>query len=415
VSRRAHLDTAGYRRALAVPAFRRLVAGNVVSSLGDSMSLVALLWLAVESSSGAGRALAVGAVAVAYYAPGVVVGLTAGAAAGRFAPRTLMAADSGLRAATLGGVALLALADEPPLWAIVALLGVASLLRPLGEAAERTITADLVREEERLAGNSLLFGQAQVAMIVGPALAGVLVERVSVALVVGLDAASFLVLLAVVLSLPATGARVEDVERPRFGLGAVRRFPEVRLLLVVTFCFYALYGPVEVALPIHVAGHLDSGPATLGAMWTAFGLASVVGTALGGALRGDARVAVVAAVVAGWGLAVAGIAVAASPAPAVAAMAIGGLIYGPYQALVTTEVQRRAAGPALTPVFATWHSVLMLALPLGVVVGGPLVGLLGSQGALLFSAAGTVALAAVVPFAGRGVASRVRPGAGEVV
>jgi MFS family permease len=122
VSLRPRLAGEGYRGALGVPPFRRLVAGNIVSSLGDSMSLVALLWLAVEQSSGSSRPFAVGAFAVAYYAPGVLVGLLAGSAASRFAPRTLMAADSGLRAATLGGVALLALADSPPLVAIVALL-----------------------------------------------------------------------------------------------------------------------------------------------------------------------------------------------------------------------------------------------------------------------------------------------------
>jgi predicted MFS family arabinose efflux permease len=271
-----------------------------------------------------------------------------------------------------------------------------------------------VPERHRLAANSLLFGQAQVAMILGPAIAGVLVDQVSVALVVGFDALSFLVLLGIALTLPVPGAPpASDVAPAGLGVRALRGFPQIRLLVVVTFGFYALYGPVEVALPIHVAEHLDSGPATLGLMWTAFGLASVVGTALAGALRGEAKVAVVAFVVAGWGLAVGGLAVAGSPVPAVAAMAVGGLIYGPYQALVTTEVQRRAAGPALASVFAAWQSILMLALPVGVVAGGPLVAVLGSQGALLFSAAGTLALAAIVPAAGRNLAARVVRQAGE--
>jgi hypothetical protein len=60
--------------------------------------------------------------------------------------------------------------------------------------------------------------------------------------------------------------------------------------------FYLLYGPVEVALPVHVATGLHGSAALLGTFWAAFGvgaviwgpwtslliLASPLGTALGG-------------------------------------------------------------------------------------------------------------------------------------
>jgi predicted MFS family arabinose efflux permease len=397
------LSLGRYRSCLAVPAFRRLLFGDVISSLGDSMSLVALLWLGIQRAPDGSEGLVVGALAAAYYAPGVALGFLGGQRLAHRSPVNLLAADSALRAAALGLVALLASTDGASIWLVVGILAVASLLRPVGEAAERTLVTTLVPAEQRLAGNALIFGQAQAAMILGPALAGLLIGPLGVGAVIAFDAATFAVFFLVCLTLPGRrspgGAPLP--EKGGFGLAALRPYPGVRLLLVVTFGFFALYGPVEVALPVHVEGQLDGTAATLGLMWTAFGAASVAGAALVGALPAGARMGLVAAIIGGWGLAVLAVGLSSSPMLAIAAMAFGGFVYGPYQALVTTEVQDSADGADLAAVFTAWQSVLMLALPVGVVVAGPLVDGLGSQGALLLSAAGTVALAALVPVAGQ--------------
>jgi hypothetical protein len=41
--------------------------------------------------------------------------------------------------------------------------------------------------------------------------------------------------------------------------------------------FYLLYGPVEVALPVHVAGDLHGSAALLGTFWAVFGVGAVIG------------------------------------------------------------------------------------------------------------------------------------------
>jgi hypothetical protein len=219
--------------------------------------------------------------------------------------------------------------------------------------------------------------------------------------VIAFDAVSFALFFLVCLTLPRVWTSGDEPlpANGGFGLAALRPYPSVRLLLVVTFGFFALYGPVEVALPVHVEGQLGGTAATLGLMWTAFGAASVAGAALVGALPAGPRMGLVAAIIGGWALAVLAVGVASSPMLAIAAMAFGGFVYGPYQALVTTEVQDSVDDSHLPAVFTAWQSVLMLALPVGVVVAGPLVDVVGSEGALLVSAAGTAALAALVPLA----------------
>jgi hypothetical protein len=48
-------------------------------------------------------------------------------------------------------------------------------------------------------------------------------------------------------------------------------------LLVLTFVFYLLYGPLEVALPVHIATDLYGSAALLGIYWAVF-LASALAT-----------------------------------------------------------------------------------------------------------------------------------------
>jgi hypothetical protein len=41
--------------------------------------------------------------------------------------------------------------------------------------------------------------------------------------------------------------------------------------------FYLLYGPIEVALPVHVATDLHGSAALLGTIWAIFGVGAVAG------------------------------------------------------------------------------------------------------------------------------------------
>ena len=89
--------------------------------------------------------------------------------------------------------------------------------------------------------------------------------------------------------------------------------PTLSGLLVLTFVFYLLYGPVEVALPVHVATDLHGSAALLGALWTAFAVGAVLGTLAGPRLRRLPVWPALTAIVAGWGLALLPRGLGASP------------------------------------------------------------------------------------------------------
>jgi hypothetical protein len=91
-----------------------------------------------------------------------------------------------------------------------------------------------------------------------------------------------------------------------------------------------------------VARVLHAGAGVLGGYWTLFGVGATAG-ALGASWIqrfGLWRVAV--AVIAGWGVCLIPLGVTDSVAVGFAALAVGGLVYGPFQPIKQTIIQRRS-------------------------------------------------------------------------
>jgi len=159
--------------------------------------------------------------------------------------------------------------------------------------------------------------------------------------------------------------------------------------------FYGLYGPVEVALPVYVSRVLHAGPGVLGGYWTLFGCGATVG-ALGASWIqrfGLWRVAV--AVIAGWGICLIPLGVTDSVAVGFAALAAGGLVYGPFQPIKQTIIQRHSPPGQLAAMAAASGLLTVPAAPLGTALGGPLVAAIGPSATLLASGLATVALAGI--------------------
>ena len=95
--------------------FRTLFLAVSTSELGDALSYIALMWLALD----AGGALGVVAVRLADSLPAFFFGLHGGIAADRWSRRKLMIGADLVRAATLIPLAIAGLSGDLPLWALV--------------------------------------------------------------------------------------------------------------------------------------------------------------------------------------------------------------------------------------------------------------------------------------------------------
>jgi MFS transporter, DHA3 family, macrolide efflux protein len=401
-----HARASPYYPAVSHPVIRRLLPGMAASALGDGMSAVAIAWLALELSPVASRGLWVGAAVAAYSLPGA-----AGAVLlrrwlrGRAGAR-LALVNATLRAVALGLAGCLALAHVLSPLGFVCLLGASSLLSAWGMAGKYTLIADLLPAEQRVAGNTVFGLTDQASLMAGPALAGIVTALAGPALVIALDAASWAVLAvsyARVGSAAAVVAPAAAPAGPAVGAWAmIRSTPVLPGLLALSFVFYLLYGPVEVALPVHVAVDLHGSAALLGTFWAVFGVGAIIGECAAPFLRRWPVWPTMIGIVLGWGLALLPLGLRTPLWLALGAFFLGALIWGPWTSLSMAMFQDAAPPQALAQVLAARGALLTLASPLGTAFGGPLVADLGARGTLLASALGTIAVGLVSGVVHRG-------------
>ena len=391
------LVPSAYRPVLANRTFRRLTLGFAVSYLGDGMSFLAVAWLAIELAPQATAGLWVGAAVAAYTLPGVVGALVFGRRLRRVPAARLLLADSVVRSVFLGAVPLAWLAGLLTLPLYVVLLAVSSLLHAWGHAGRYTLLAELLPDEQRLAANTLVSSLDFGATIAGPAIAGVLVTYVSPALVLGLDALTyvFLAMLVARIRLPESGhVSIVDQAAARGGFALLHSHPELLGLLTLTWFFNFLYGPVEVALPLHVSDDLNAPGTLLGLYWMLFGIGAVLGGLAVGALRQLPLWPVTVAIVVAWGLALLPFGLSAPTAVTIACFTLGGAIYGPFVPLSVTLMQAKSPPQHLAAMLAARSAALLTASPLGTALGGPLTTALGPRATLGGSGLATVILGA---------------------
>jgi hypothetical protein len=408
-----------YYPALSHPVLRRLLPGTAASALGDGMSAVAIAWLALRLAPAGSRGLWVGAAVAAYSLPG---------AAGAVLLRRWLRAHRGarlaivnavLRAVALGLISCLALAGLLGPAGYIGLLGISSLVSAWGVAGKYTLIADLLPAEQRVAGNTV-FGLAdQLSLMIGPALAGLVTAVAGPATVIGLDAASWAVLGLSYARVAPLAARLQPVapdpraaepaaaepatheageapevsQAPAAGAWAViRSSPVLPGLMALSFVFYLLYGPVEVALPVHVATDLHGSAALLGTFWAVFGVGAVIGELSAPFLRRLRVWPTMTWIVIGWGLGLLPLGLHTPLWVALTALFAAAVIWGPWMSLSMAVLQDASPPAALAQVIAARSSLLIIAAPIGTAFGGPIVAALGARGTLLLSALATIGL-----------------------
>jgi MFS family permease len=436
-----------YYPALAHPVIRRVLPGAALSALGDGMSAVAIAWLALKLAPPGSRGLWVGAAVAAYSLPGAAGAVVLRRWLRNRGGARLVFVNATLRALALGLIGALAIAGRLDPVGYVALLGMSSLLSAWGVAGKYTLIADLLPAEQRIAGNTVFGLTDTLSLMIGPALAGVVTALAGPAVVIALDAASWLILAVSYARIaplvtrltpnqPETQPRTEvetgaeigagveigaeaktgaqtvagtqtaaetaaqakaktEPPAPVGGWAVIRSSPVLPGLMAMSFVFYLLYGPIEVALPVHIATDLHGSAALLGIFWAVFGVGAVIGELTAPFLRRWRVWPTMTWIVIGWGLAIVPLGLPTPLWAGLAAFFAGAVIWGPWMSLSMAVLQDASPPGALAQVIAARSSLLILASPLGTALGGPIVAALGARGTLLASGLATIALGLV--------------------
>lgn len=179
----------GTSRAITVPVFRKYVGIRGLALLGNALSLVAMPLLAYRLT---GSAALTALVASGTFWPYLIFGLPAGALADRWNRRKVMVWASALGALVLATVPAAALADMltyPQL--LIAELVVASLF-VFSDAASFGVLPQLVGRGGIASATSAMMIVHSSLMLVGPAVAGVLIAVADPALVIAVDVVAYL-------------------------------------------------------------------------------------------------------------------------------------------------------------------------------------------------------------------------------
>lgn len=265
-------------------AFWRFWSVEVATETGIGLAVIALQTMVVLDLGGG--ATEVGWLSSARWLPYVVLGLLVGALVEGMRRRTVMIVSDLVRAAVLGGLAIVWLAGGGALWVLllaVVLLGTASLVN---DAASQAFVPRLVDRDRLLPAHQRLDAGSNAAQSAGPAASGAVIAWLGAPFSLLLAAGAHLVSAIVLWTLPTdhrsprrSGGVGRSIVR---GLRFVHRHPRLGPFARWTHVWFLCNGAAMTLLVPLVLLELDAGPAGLGLALGVLGGATLVGTALAG-------------------------------------------------------------------------------------------------------------------------------------
>lgn len=265
------------RTALRHRNFRHYWIGQGVSLIGTWMQSVGQGWLVLELTDSPFR---LGLVSALQFTPVLLLSLAAGAIIDRLPRRrvVLMTQTALMLAAFLLGV--LTLTGLVRYWHVLAMAVIFGLANAFDVPARQSLIAELVPREDLMNAIALNSAAFNTARVVGPALAGLFVGRFGTAAAFLCNGASFLAVIAALLTLevrpPASRSDRRDLlGEIRAGLGYIRRTPLVLLTIALTGLISIFSLNFNVLVPTLARTVLQQEATGFGFLMSAVGLGAV--------------------------------------------------------------------------------------------------------------------------------------------
>ncbi|MFF4055760.1 MFS transporter [Streptomyces sp. NPDC001668] len=277
--KRTLIDVAPLRSS---PPFRRLWIGETLSGFGSQMTRVAVMfqvWQMTKSTTWTG------AVGLAQAIPLVALGLFAGSLADRVDRRKFYLLTIGGQAACSLLFALQGFLGHVPAVGVLGLVALQSCFGAGSGPASRTFIPHLLPKHQLAAGLALRRIAFQGAMLLGPALGGLIVGGPGVGACYLIDALTFIAALYGAFGLPKT-APGDEPARPGLrgvldGLAFLARTPVIRGALLTDLATTVLSMPISL-FPLINAERFGGDPRTLGLFLTAIAVGGVAASLLSG-------------------------------------------------------------------------------------------------------------------------------------
>ena len=295
-------------RALGSRNFRLFFFGQAVSLIGTWMQLIAMRWLVYRLTK---SELMLGMVGFISDAPLFLLVPFAGVLADRLKRHRIMVVTQALSALQAALLALLVLTDQVAVWHVLVLGGLLGVVSAFDITARQAFIVDIIEERENLSNaialNSFIFNGA---LLVGPAVAGILIAVVGEGPCFALNSLSYLAVLGALflMKIPEKTYSASPLDFKAAILeGAAYTFASVpiRSILMLVAAVSLIAASYTLLMPVFAEDILRGGPRVFGYLMSATGVG-----ALGGAiflasrrrLNGLAEIIVIAGAIYGVGL-----------------------------------------------------------------------------------------------------------------
>ena len=366
-----------------------LLGANAVSETGNVLAFVAMPWFVLQTT---GSAAKTGLTGGAFLLAAVVAGVVGGPVLDRIGfKRASIVADLA-SAVAVASIPLLFHTIGLAFWELLALVFLGGFLDAPGHTARQSLVPDLAGKArmriER--ANSAFQGIQHASFLLGPPLAGVLIVLLSPSNVLWIDAATFVVSAALVAALvpsvaPRSGTAAAEPRRAGAylaelaeGITFIRRDRLVSWMfgigVVANFLVLPLFA---VVLPVYAEQTYGSA-VDLGLMLGGFGSGALSGTLLYGAFGHllPRRATLVSAIVL-MGLPFWVLVATPSLGITIGALFVAGFALGPPNPLTYSVLQERTPPRMLGRVLGASVSLSMVAVPIGMVLCGFALEILG--------------------------------------
>jgi predicted MFS family arabinose efflux permease len=347
-----------------------------VSGTGTWMQSVALAYLVVSQTH---SDVLLGVVSGAQFLPMLLAGPEAGVIVDRFPKRRVIFVTQSTFTVIASAMFMLLLAGRLDLFWIIALSLATGVVNAVDNPARQAFVQQLVGREQLQNAVSLNSANFNLARAIGPAAVGIVIAHFGLAAGFGLNAASYLAILAaLVIMRPNEFYVVGKVEREkgqiREGLVYVRERPLILWTLIAVALVGVFVYNFQVTIPLLALDTFRGGAATVGTFMALFGTGAIFGGLVVASLRRAVRASYLAVISLAIMTAMLMVGWLHERWPVELALIVLGAVSISFNALANTLLQLNSSYAVRGRVMSLYTMALLGSTP----IGSPLIGLIAS-------------------------------------
>ena len=261
--------------------YRLFFSGQSISLIGTWMTRIATSWLVYRLTN---SALLLGVVGFAGQIPSFLLAPVTGVLIDRWDRHRILVITQAMAMVQSIALALLTLTGYVKIWHVIALSAFQGIINAFDMPARQAFVVEMVEKREDLSNAiALNSSMVNVARLLGPSLAGIIIAAVGEGWCFMLDGISYLAVIASLLLMNIPRAVIEKVEEGnifgqfREGWNYIIEFAPIRNMLSLLALVSLIGMPYTILMPVFADEILGGGPHTLGWLMSASGVGALIG------------------------------------------------------------------------------------------------------------------------------------------